>query len=384
MPPKKDPYQAWMLRISRPALKLLLDKVEARPETAYSRSWWRHFAGTVLLATAAVLLIALTTEWGRSQYYAWAGTVLGALVLMSLGRFPSRRMRSPSALNWRRPKKVEPTEHSGGVIAKWQVEADLPGEEGVCFVVESGEPVLADERSSMAIYSTDSTAPTLITPQWLDKRGVPLRETYSAVLQTADKPEEVEAFIKWPGVAVLAREMVLSQILVGLDCSEETRYDLLRTFLKSLPVDAIPEVFRVIQTKRIHAARPLVRDHFNHEAFVVRAAAATAAGYLDDRESEAELLTLLSDPTSRVRQAAAFALGLVGGAEALRRLRVLTYAEDGQTRLVIKTAEEACDMIVSRLEGGSLGQLSVAEEDAAEGGLTVASGDEVGALSEVD
>ena len=96
-------------------------------------------------------------------------------------------------------------------------------------------------------------------------------------------------------------------------------------------------------------------------------AVATALGQLGKAEAETSLLRLMSRESTEVKRAAAAALGLVGTVRAVEPLLQLAAGPLGET------ARDAVRRIQARLGGDAqAGRLSVAAQDAAAGGLSIA------------
>lgn len=74
--------------------------------------------------------------------------------------------------------------------------------------------------------------------------------------------------------------------------------------------------------------RATVRTELDNPAPAVRAEAARACGELDATAALGELLELLSDEDKRVRLAAIFALGRIGGKDAIEALEAMALSED--------------------------------------------------------
>jgi HEAT repeat protein len=97
------------------------------------------------------------------------------------------------------------------------------------------------------------------------------------------------------------------------------------------------------------------------------AAVATALGQLGKAEAETSLLRLMSRESTEVKRAAAAALGLLGTVRAVEPLLQLAAGPLGET------ARDAVRRIQARLGGDAqAGRLSVAAQDAAAGGLSIA------------
>jgi HEAT repeat protein len=106
-------------------------------------------------------------------------------------------------------------------------------------------------------------------------------------------------------------------------------------------------------------------------------AVATALGQLGDAEAENALLRLLGRDDVEVKRAAAAALGLVGTIRAVEPLLLLAKGP------VAGTARDAVRRIQAKLGDAESGRLSIAEQEAAVGGLSIAAGgSEVTAASE--
>jgi HEAT repeat protein len=96
-------------------------------------------------------------------------------------------------------------------------------------------------------------------------------------------------------------------------------------------------------------------------------AVATALGQLGKAEAETSLLRLMSRENTEVKRAAAAALGLLGTVRAVEPLLQLAAGPLGET------ARDAVRRIQARLGGDAqAGRLSVAAQDAAAGGLSIA------------
>lgn len=86
--------------------------------------------------------------------------------------------------------------------------------------------------------------------------------------------------------------------------------------------------------------RGLARAELQNPSPQMRAEAARACGELEAKKAEADLLELLLDEDQRVRLAAIFALGRLGGARAREALRALTESENAVEAEAADTALE--------------------------------------------
>lgn len=108
--------------------------------------------------------------------------------------------------------------------------------------------------------------------------------------------------------------------------------------------------------------RGLARAELQNPSPLMRAEAARACGELEAHKAEADLLGLLVDEDQRVRLAAIFALGRLGGARVREALRALTESEDAVE------AEAADTALEEMLFFADSGDIALLDDDGADEG----------------
>ncbi len=108
--------------------------------------------------------------------------------------------------------------------------------------------------------------------------------------------------------------------------------------------------------------RGLVRAELRNPSAAMRAEAAFACGELEARSAVEELITLLSDQVERVRLAAIFALGRIGGRDARDALEAVLLGENPQETAAAEEALEEMEFFADP-EGAALFEESLDDED---------------------